>query len=196
MSYEKSFITYAVSLHFTSDVNEIIFNTMSSIAELTGNDFMIKNKVPPHVTIGAFHGTKETEGKLIQIVKDFSEAQNSAGSKSSNNSNSRPAVHFTEVGNFNQKVLFLKPEKDEFLSSINEELHKVILPEFEAGENGYYVPEIWFPHTTLATGLNQTQYSKALELASKITLPLDAKISDIGFYQCSPFLELKRFPIV
>ena len=71
----------------------------------------------------------------------------------------------------------------------------MILPEFEAGENGYYKPEIWFPHTTLGTGLNLTQFAKALELAEKISLPLEAKISDIGFYQCSPFLELKRFPL-
>ena len=183
MSYEKPFITYAVSLHFTQDVNEIIFNTMSSIASLTGNDFMIKNKVPPHVTIGAFHGTKETEDKLIRIVKEFSKQQPSG------------AVRFTELGNFNQKVLFLKPEKDVFLSTINVELHKIILPEFEAGENGYYVPEIWFPHTTLATGLNQTLFSKALELAEKIKLPLEAKIDNIGFYQCSPFLELNRIPL-
>ena len=181
--YTKSFITYAVSLHFTQDVNEIIFNTMTSIADLTGNDFMIKNKVPPHVTIGAFHGTKETEEKLIQIIDEFSKTQQSG------------VVSFSEIGNFNGKVLFLKPEKNEFLSKINDELHKIVLPEFEAGENGYYVPEIWFPHTTLATGLNQTQFSKALELAEKISLPLEAKIHDIGFYQCSPFLELKRFPV-
>ena len=183
MSYEKPFITYAVSLHFTQDVNEIIFNTMTSIAELTGNDFMIRNKVPPHVTVGAFHGTKQTEEKLIQIVEEFTRTQSSG------------VVRFSEIGNFNQKVLFLKPEKDEFLSKINDVLHKIILPEFEAGENGYYVPDIWFPHTTLATGLNQTQFSKALELAEKISLPLKAKIHDIGFYQCAPFLELKRFPV-
>ena len=183
MTYEKPFITYAVSLHFSREVNEIIFNTMSSIAELTGNDFMIKNKVPPHVTIGAFHGTKENEKRLIKIVEDFSITQKSG------------TVKFSEIGNFNNKVLFLKPVKDDFLSTINNELHKIILPEFKAGENGYYVPEIWFPHTTLATGLTQTQFSKALELAKKITLPLEAKISDIGFYQCSPFLELNRFPI-
>ena len=183
MSYEKPFITYAVSLHFEQDVNEIIFNTMSSIAEQTGNDFMIKNKVPPHVTIGAFHGTKETEDKLIQIVEDFSKTQGAG------------VVRFSEVGNFNEKVLFLRPEKDAFLTTINDELHKIILPEFEAGENGYYVPEIWFPHTTLATGLNQTQFTKALELAEKISLPLETRIDNIGFYQCSPFLELKRFPL-
>ena len=156
---------------------------MTSIAAQTGNDFMIKNKVPPHVTIGAFHGTKETESKLIQIVEEFSKTQASG------------LVRFSEIGNFNQKVLFLKPEKDDFLTSINEALHKIILPEFEAGENGYYVPDIWFPHTTLATGLSQNQFSKALELAERISLPLEAKISDIGFYQCSPFLELNRFPL-
>ena len=144
---------------------------------------MIQNKVPPHVTIGAFHGNKETEEKLIQIVNEFSKTQQAG------------VVKFTEVGNFNARVLFLKPEKDDFLSSINDELHKLVLPEFEAGENGYYVPEIWFPHTTLATGLNQTQYTKALELAEKISLPLEAKIDNIGFYQCSPFLELRRFTI-
>ena len=105
MGYEKPFITYAVSLHFTQDVNEIIFNTMFSIAELTGNDFMIRNKVPPHVTIGAFHGTKQTEEKLIQIVDKFSKTQKSG------------FVRFSEIGNFNQKVLFLKPEKGEFLST-------------------------------------------------------------------------------
>ena len=121
MSYEKLFITYAVSLHFTQEVNEIIFNTMASIADLIGNDFMIKNKVPPHITIGAFHGTKETEEKLIRIVEEFS--------------------------------------------------------------------------NTLATRLNQSQFEKAAEIARKITLPLESKISNIGFYQCSPFLELNRFPL-
>ena len=88
MSYEKPFITYTVSLHFEQAVNEIIFNTMTSIADQTGNDFMIQNKVPPHVTIGAFHGRKETEDKLIQIVEEFTKKQGSG------------VVRFFEVGNF------------------------------------------------------------------------------------------------
>ena len=183
MDYEKSFITYAVSLHFTKDVNDIIFDTLRAISEMTGNDFMIQNKVPPHITIGAFHGTKEKEERLMQIVEEFSIKQQS------------DRVYFTEVGNFNGKVLFLKPEKDAFLSEINKELHKVVLPEFEKGENGYYMPEMWFPHTTLATRLNQSQFEKAVEIAGKIKLPLEAKIGDIGVYQCSPFMELKRFPV-
>ena len=56
---------------------------------------------------------------------------------------------------FNGKVLFLKPEKNLFLSEINNALHPLLLPEFEKAENGYYLPDISFPHTTLATRLNQ-----------------------------------------
>lgn len=137
----------------------------------------------PHVTLGAFHAKKETENNLKEIVEDFSKLQKSG------------VIRFSEIGNFNQKVLFLKPEKNEFLSIINAELHKILLPEFEAGENGYYLPEFWFPHTTLATRLNQSNFEKALKIARTIILPLEANISGIGLYQCSPFKELKLFPL-
>ena len=111
-------------------------------ADKTGNRFLIENKIPPHITIGAFHAAREEEAKLLELVEDFARGQK-AGS-----------VQFVEVGDFNGKVLFLKPEKNLFLSEINKELHTLLLPEFEKAENGYYLPDIWFPHTTLATRLN------------------------------------------
>ena len=183
MSYNPSQITYAVSLHFTQDVNEIISAATKEIAELTGNTFMLDNKVPPHITIGAFHAGKKDEQKLLQLVQDFSKNQTPG------------LIQFIAPGDFNQKVLFLKPQKDDYLTSINKALHKIMLPEFQEGENGYYLPDIWFPHTTLATRLNQTQFLQALEIAKKITLPLEAKVHDIGVYLCSPFAELKRYEV-
>lgn len=183
MSYDSSLITYAVSLHFTPDVNEIITSAVKSIAEVTGNSFIIENKIPPHVTIGAFHAAKEDEVKLIQMVDDFTETQNAG------------VVQFTEIGNFNGKVLFLKPEKDAFLSRINAELHTALLPEFEKAENGYYLPEIWFPHTTLATRLNPSQFEKAQEIAKQIKLSLEATVTEISVYQCAPFEKLKCFSV-
>lgn len=182
--FNSSLVTYAVSLHFSQDVNEIITSAVCSIADITGSRFILENKIPPHVTIGAFHATKENEPKLMRLVKDFSKNQ-MAGH-----------IQFTGIGNFNSKVLFFKPEKDEFLSEINKSLHELILPDFEKGDNGYYLPEVWFPHTTLATRLNQSHFSKALSIAEKIPLPLKAEVCEIGFYQCSPFKELKRFTIV
>lgn len=183
MSYDLSFITYAVSLHFTPDVNDIITSTVKSIAKVNGNSFIIENKIPPHVTIGAFHATKEDESKLIQMVEEFSKSQKAG------------IIQFKEIGNFNGKVLFLKPEKDGFLAQINAELHSILLPEFEKAENGYYMPEIWFPHTTLATRLNQGQFEKAAKIAERINLPLETEINEIAVYQCSPFAELKRYKL-
>ena len=181
--FDSSLITYAVSLHFSQKVNEVVISTLQAIADKTGNRFMIENKIPPHITIGAFHAAREEEAKLLQLVEDFVQDQKAG------------TVQFSEVGNFNGKVLFLKPEKNLFLSEINNALHSLLLPEFEKAENGYYLPDIWFPHTTLATRLNQSQFSAAEEIAKQITLPLEADIDEIAVYQCSPFLELKKYKL-
>jgi 2'-5' RNA ligase len=181
--FDSNLITYAVSLHFTPDVNEIITTAVKSIAVVTGNSFIIENKIPPHVTIGAFHAAKEDETKLIQMVEEFTKSQ-------------KPGIiQFKEIGNFNGKVLFLKPEKDGFLSQINAELHSILLPEFEKAENGYYLPKIYFPHTTLATRLNHSQFEKAFKIAESINLPLDTEINEIAVFQCSPFAELKHLSL-
>lgn len=86
--FDSSLITYAISLHFSQNVNEIITSAVTSIAEVTKNRFIIENKILPHVIIGAFHATKENEPKLMQLVEDFSKSQISG------------TVHFTEIGNF------------------------------------------------------------------------------------------------
>ncbi len=179
--FDSSLITYAVSLHFSQKINDIVISTLQAIADETGNRFMIENKIPPHITIGAFHAAREEKAKLLRLVEEFSQEQKAG------------TVQFKEVGNFNSKVLFLKPEKNLFLSEINNALHTQLLPEFEKAENGYYLPDIWFPHTTLATRLNQSQFSAAKEIAKKISLPLEAAIEELAVYQCSPFLELKKF---
>ena len=177
----SSQITYAISLHFPKDAGDIISQTVRNIAEATGNNFIIENKIPPHITIGAFHAAKEDEARLLQLMAEFARTQKAG------------VVHFSKIDNFKGKVLFLKGEKDSFLAEMNRQLHSFIMSEFESGENGYYLPEIWCPHTTLATRLNQGQFDKAKAVAEKISLPLEAKACEIGFYQCSPFLELKRF---
>lgn len=181
--FDSSLITYAVSLHFSQKVNDIVISTLQAVADETGNRFMIDNKIPPHITIGAFHAAREEEAKLLQLVEDFAQGQKAG------------TVQFSEVDDFNGKVLFLKPEKNLFLSEINKDLHTLLLPAFEKAENGYYLPDIWFPHTTLATKLNQNQFSAAKEIAKKISLPLEAAIEELAVYQCSPFLELKKFEL-
>ena len=180
---DSSLTTYAVSIHFSDNVNQIISSTVKSIALATGDDFIIKNKIPPHVTVGAFHSSKNDENVLIQKVKEFSLSQESG------------TVLFTEIGNFNKRVLFFAPKKNDFLSQINEKLHNLLLPDFEKADNGYYLPEVWFPHTTLATRLNQNNFTEAMKIAAKIDLPLTATVNEIAIYRCQPFEELKIFKL-
>ena len=44
--FDSSLITYAVSLHFSQKVNEVVISTLQAIADKTGNLFMIENKIP------------------------------------------------------------------------------------------------------------------------------------------------------
>ena len=41
--FDSSLITYAVSLHFSQKVNDIVISTLQAIADKTGNRFMIEN---------------------------------------------------------------------------------------------------------------------------------------------------------
>ena len=99
MSYNPSLITYAVSLHFTEDVNDIISSATKEIANLTGNTFMLDNKVPPHITIGAFHAEKKDEQKLLKIVQDFSKTQKAG------------TIHFTAPGTLIKRFFSLSRKK-------------------------------------------------------------------------------------
>ncbi|MCR5319173.1 MAG: 2'-5' RNA ligase family protein [Treponema sp.] len=136
------------------------------------------------MTIGAFRGAKESMSKVIQCVEDFSKAQ-------------KPSiVNFMKIESFKEKAVILLPERTSFLLDANKELHRIILQEFEKGENGYYLPEQWVPHTTLATKLNKRQFIQSLEIAKKIPLPLCTEATEISVYQSSPFTELKRLELV
>lgn len=126
---------------------------------------------------------KENEQRLFQIIAEVVQAQETF------------CVHFTEIGSFKDKVLFLKPENHAELVKLNKELHTRVLPEFESAQNGFYLPENFFPHTTLATGLSKSQFSKVLNIAKQISLPMEASVSEVSVYQCSPFAKLKTFSL-
>lgn len=97
MKKDSCKITYAVSLHFTEDVSKTIMNTVQEIATITGISFVLDNKIPPHITIGAFHAAKGKKSQLLQLVDNFTKRQRAG------------QITFSALGDFNKKVLFLKP---------------------------------------------------------------------------------------
>ena len=176
-------ITYAVSLHPAKEAEEAITSAVKSLAEVTGDSFILKSQIPPHLTLGAFHGTKEKEARLIQLLEDFAKEQMPG------------AIQYNSIGTFKQRVIFLQAQKDSFLTKINSELHTLLLKEFQQAENGYYLPQVWVPHTALATRVNQNRFAQALKKAEEIKLPLETQAKEISLYRCYPFTELKRIPL-
>jgi hypothetical protein len=59
--------TYAISLFFDDDSTQILNSLINSIAEITGNFYVVENHIPPHITLGMFKGTKDTEQKLCEM---------------------------------------------------------------------------------------------------------------------------------
>ena len=65
--------TYAISLFFDDDSTQNLNSLINSIAEITGNFYVEDNHIPPHITLGMFKGTKDTEQKLCDFVKKMND---------------------------------------------------------------------------------------------------------------------------
>ena len=183
MPFDASKGTFAVSLHFDDNSSIDIATVITEIAEVTMNRFITDNHIPPHITLGAFHVNMMEVPRLMQLVEDFSHTL-SCGK-----------IQFSGISDFEGRVLFAKPVVNDYLRSSNAALHELLIPEFEKGENGYYLPEVWHPHCTLGTRLSKRQFAKATEIAGKIQFPFETKVIEMSVFQCHPFAEAGRFKL-
>ena len=177
--------TYAVTLYFDSQTNELILQAMKDIAAATGNNYMLDNSVPPHLSLGLFHAEEEKEGEIVKLFEKFAESLKAEGTGLS--------LNFNGPDNFADKVIFLSVVRDEPIMKLNCELHQMFLPYFEAGDNRNYLPENWVPHIALAVKLGGTQFEKGFETAKTFPLPKSAKICSATLARCNPYNEVVKY---
>ena len=176
--------TYAVTLYFDSHTNELILEAMKDIAAVTGNNYMLDNSVPPHLSLGLFHAEEEKAGEMEKLFCEFAEGLKSEGTNL--------CLNFNGPDNFSDKVIFLSVKRDEPLMKLNRELHQLFLPHFEAGDNRNYLPENWVPHIALAVKLDAKQFEKGFEAAKNFPLPETAKITSATLARCNPYNEVVK----
>ncbi|MBR5646248.1 MAG: hypothetical protein IKX23_06375 [Treponema sp.] len=179
--------TYAVTLYFDENINQKILELIKEIYLETGNDYMIKNSVPPHLSLGLFHVKKEEIEILEKVFKEF------AGFLK--NEKEELFLNFYGADNFSDKVIFLGVIRDELLMSLNKKLHQLFLPFFEAGDNRNYLPENWMPHVALAVKMNEQQFEKGFSYAKKVFFPKTAKICSITLAECNPYKEVEKIEL-
>ena len=193
---DLSYSTYAVTLYFDDEASKSISNLTESLAQIIDNDYMIANRVPPHLTLGMFHVEDSDLQKLNTVFGDFVETASKevfAGEPLE--------LPLAGPDSFLDKVLFLKPAVNEKLVSLNKLLHKMFIPHFEPGDNRNYLPENWLPHIALAVKLTHKQFEKGMEFlkGQKIICrksiheqneskqSADVKIVSIGLAECNPY---------
>jgi hypothetical protein len=162
--------TYAISLFFDDDSTQNLNSLINSIAEITGNFYVVENHIPPHITLGMFKGTKDTEQKLCEFIKKMNDDFKSDFLEN--------PIALDKLDFFKNKIAFLCSaekkdcEENSFLYKLNKNLHNLLLPNFMPACNNLYLPENYFPHCAVASGLSSIQLKKLLQNQDKLTLPI------------------------
>ena len=155
MSDNKAFSTYAITVYFDDDTTTAIRQLTAQLADITGNDYMTANSVPPHLTLGMFHAGDADVGKLKTQFEAFVSAVREGDFSFD--------LSFSGYESFLDKVIFIKPALSEELCKFNELLHERFLPHFEPADNRNYLPGNWYPHIALGVKLSHEQFEKGME---------------------------------
>ena len=176
-------ITYAITLYFDDAVTKQIRTLTSDLAAVTGNDYMIANSVPPHLTLGMFHAEDAQLQKLEALFGDF------VGAVKDELAGQNFPISFAGPDNFLDKVIFLKPEDEcrAALCHLNEQLHELFLPHFEPADNRNYLPGNWVPHVALGVKLTHEGFEKGMEFLKNAKRITPGFAVQIGLARCNPY---------
>lgn len=184
---EETTRTYSVSLFFNEKSTVELSNFILQVAQITKNDYVVKNNTPPHITIGMFKATKNQEGQLVEIIKKINSDFQPIFEKKEN------VLCFEKLGTLKNKIAFLSfATKQSLIFTLNQKLHNSLMPDFPAACNNMYLPHDFFPHCTIATGLSKTQLVLLQDAQNKnlIKIPKSVQVAKISLAIRHPYQEV------
>ena len=104
---------YLISIYFDEKTNDRIQNYIKQIAKHTGNNVMLEGKVPPHITISAFHSYNEETA--LEIFRNAKKEIVSG------------KILFVSIGSFLPQVLYIAPVLNEYLHGIATSIYKEVI---------------------------------------------------------------------
>lgn len=179
--------TYSVSLFFDEKSTAELSNFILQVAQITKNDYVVKNNIPPHITIGMFKATKNQEGQLVEIIKKINSDFQPIFEKKEN------VLCFEKLGTLKNKIAFLSfATKQSLIFTLNQKLHNSLMPDFPAACNNMYLPQVFFPHCTIATGLSKTQLALLQDAQNKnlIKIPKSVQVAKISLAIRHPYRDV------
>lgn len=170
---------YLISAYFDEESNRTLARYIRGIADASGNDFMIKNNVPPHLTISFFEARSDETAKMIfQGVQE----------------NLRPGeIEIPSIGAFLPGVLFAEAVQNTRLFVLSNVVSEELTHHDEVIVNRCYQPLSWIPHVTLGKTLNDEQMRAAFEYLQKHFSPITARIESFGLAKTNPHREIMTY---
>lgn len=179
--------TYSVSLFFDEKSTAELLDFILQVAQITKNDYVVKNNIPPHITIGMFKATKNQEWQLVEIIQKFNSEFQPIFEKKEN------VLCFEKLDILKNKIAFLSfAANQSIIFELNQKLHNSLLPDFPAACNNLYLPQVFFPHCTVATGLSKTHLALLQDVQNKnqMKIPKFVHVSKISLAIRHPYQEL------
>ena len=167
---------YLVSLYFDDNTMKKIQGYINKVAKNSGNNFMVDNKVPPHITIAGFNSYNENEviEVLDKIIKNLGVGD----------------VIVPSIGILKSSVIYLAPVLNEYLHSLSLEINKGLSEVKNIEINKFYSPFNWMPHITIGKKLNREELFLGLEQLEKSFSIFNGSITKISLSKTNPYKDI------
>lgn len=169
---------YLVSIYFDEKSNRKIQRYIDLVAEKTGNSFMVKECVPPHMTVSAFETRDESEA--VAAVERMA------------NRLRQGDITWASVGQFLPYVIYIQPVLNSYLHEISTIAYEELGKEY-VNISPFYQPFQWIPHATIGKTLTQEEMKKAFEALQTHFGMFDGRVVRIGLARTNPHRDIKTF---
>lgn len=167
---------YLISIYFDETANLTINRYVRRVAEESGNDFMLVNDIPPHITLSAFEAQDEMAvmQELQEIVSGWKQDK----------------IQYVSVGTFLPYVLYITPVLNEYLHNMTTCIYEKFHEKAGVKMSKCYRPFQWMPHTTIGKKLSKEEMLKAFEVMQKQFAVFDARVVKIGLAKTNPHRDI------
>ena len=168
---------YLVSAYFDDETNKILQGYINRIAAATGNEFMVANHVPPHLTLSAI------EARGVEVLMPAFETLEGQLYKGE--------ISIITVGQLMPRVIYAAPYLNEYLQEVEQRIYDSFKGIPETTISRYYRPFSWLPHITLGKTMSPEQMLEAVRVMEDFK-SINGSIVRIGLAKVNPHQDVKE----
>lgn len=170
---------YLISVYFDDAAARRIQSLIDEVAARTGNTFMTKNHVPPHMTISAI------EARSAEVIVP--------SMRKLKGRLKQGPVQFVSAGQLFPYVLYITPVLNAYLLELSNQVYDAVSGIAGTTVNKYYKPLSWLPHVTVGKTLSKEQMQEAFLVVQNKFAAFEGNITEIGLAKTNPHEDVLRF---